>query len=61
MTKATFMKITASLISGLAASFWGIYGPIIACVLIVICMDVITGLIKAKATGQALNSKKGNI
>ncbi|MBO7426647.1 MAG: phage holin family protein [Clostridiales bacterium] len=61
MTKATFMKITASLISGLAASFWGIYGPIIVCVLVVICMDVISGLIKAKATGQALNSKKGNI
>lgn len=53
------VKIAASLISGLAASFWGIYGPVIICVLVAICMDVVTGLVKAMATGEKISSKEG--
>lgn len=59
MNKEHIVKLSASIISGIAASFWGIYGAIICCVLVVICLDVITGLVKAKATGQALDSKTG--
>lgn len=61
MNKELTFKISASLLSGLAASFWGIYGAVICSVLIVICLDVITGLIKVKATGQPLSSDKGFI
>lgn len=59
MNKELTFKLSASLISGLVASFWGVYGAVICCVLGAICLDVITGLIKAKATGQALSSDKG--
>ena len=59
MNKGLLLKLSASLISGLVASFWGVYGAVICCVLGAICLDVITGLIKAKATGQALSSDKG--
>lgn len=52
-------KLTASLILGLAASFWGIYGPVILCVLIAICMDVISGLVAAMASGEKISSKVG--
>ena len=53
------VKIAASLISGLAASFWGIYGPVIICVLVAICMDVISGLVAAMASGEKISSKVG--
>lgn len=52
-------KITTSLVSGLVASFWGIYGPVILCVLIAICLDVITGLVKAMAKGEKISSQVG--
>lgn len=60
MEKATATKGIISVIAGLIGSFWGIYGAIIMCVLCVICIDVITGLIKAKATGTPISSKAGN-
>lgn len=53
------MKLSASLLTGLAASFWGVYGPVMCCVLIAIIMDIITGLVKAKALGIAWSSKVG--
>lgn len=60
MSKPQIAKALTSVISGLIASFWGIYGAIITCVLCVICIDVVTGLIKAKATGTPITSEKGN-
>lgn len=53
------LKVSASLLSGLVASFWGIYGPVMVCVFVIIIMDVITGILKAKALGIPLSSKKG--
>lgn len=52
-------KLSASLITGLVASFWGVYGPVIICVLVAICMDVISGLVAAMASGEKLSSKVG--
>ena len=52
-------KLTASLISGLAASFWGIYGPVIVCVLVAICMDVVSGLVASMAAGEKISSQVG--
>lgn len=57
--KSIIGKMSASLISGLVASFWGIYGPVIICVLVAICMDVISGLVAAMASGEKLSSKVG--
>lgn len=54
-------KITTSLISGLIASFWGIYGPVILCVLVAICLDIISGLVAAMASGEKISSKVGFI
>lgn len=54
-----FTKYAASLFTGLVASFWGIYGPVIICVLVAICMDVISGLVAAMASGEKISSKVG--
>lgn len=59
MNNHIYGKLTASLISGLAASFWGIYGPVILCVLIAICMDVISGLVASMASGEKISSQVG--
>lgn len=55
----TIGKISMSLFTGLIASFWGIYGPVIICVLVAICMDVISGLVAAMASGEKISSKVG--
>ena len=52
-------KLSASLISGLVASFWGVYGPVILCVVVAICMDVVSGLVSAMASGEKISSKVG--
>lgn len=52
-------KLAASLFTGLVASFWGIYGPVIICVLVAICMDVVSGLVAAMASGEKISSKVG--
>lgn len=52
-------KMSASLISGMVASFWGVYGPVIICVIVAICMDVVSGLVAAMASGEKLSSKVG--
>lgn len=53
------LKLATSLISGLVASFWGIYGPVIICVLFAICMDVVSGLVASMASGEKISSKVG--
>ena len=53
------MKFATSLFTGLVASFWGIYGPVIICVLVAICMDVISGLVASMASGEKISSKVG--
>lgn len=55
----SYLKLLASLFTGLAASFWGIYGPVIICVLVAICMDVISGLVAAMASGEKISSHVG--
>jgi len=52
-------KLVTSLFVGLIASFWGIYGPVIICVLFAICMDVISGLVAAMASGEKISSRVG--
>ena len=59
MNKEMIVKLSTSVISGLAASFWGIYGPVILCVLIAICMDVVSGLVASMAAGEKISSKVG--
>lgn len=59
MNKEMIVKLSTSVISGLVASFWGIYGPVILCVLIAICMDVVSGLVSAMAVGEKISSKVG--
>ena len=59
MNNHIYGKLTASLISGLAASFWGIYGPVIVCVLVAICMDVVSGLVASMAAGEKISSQVG--
>ena len=56
---SSYLKLSASLFTGLVASFWGIYGPVIICVLVAICMDVISGLVAAMASGEKISSKVG--
>ena len=55
----SYLKLSASLFTGLVASFWGIYGPVIICVLVAICMDVISGLVAAMASGEKISSHVG--
>ena len=57
--KYIISKLSASLISGLVASFWGVYGPVILCVVVAICMDVVSGLVSAMAAGEKISSKVG--
>ena len=59
MSKEGIGKLATSVITGLVASFWGIYGPVIICVLVAICMDVVSGLVSAMASGEKLSSKVG--
>lgn len=48
-----------SIVGGAISVFSKQYAMILVFVAIVIVLDVITGLIKAKATGEGINSKKG--
>lgn len=59
MSKEGIGKLATSVITGLVASFWGVYGPVILCVLIAICMDVVSGLVSAMASGEKISSKVG--
>ena len=53
-----WFKWLLSVITGGLATFFGQYGLFIALVAVAVVLDVITGLIKAKATGEGLDSGK---
>lgn len=53
-------KWLLSVIGGAAAAFFGQYGLLFGLVAVAVVLDVITGLIKVKATGEGLSSKKAN-
>lgn len=53
-----WFKWLLSVITGGLAAFFGQYGLFIALVAVAVVLDVITGLIKAKATGEGLDSGK---
>ena len=57
--KSDIIKWVTASVTGIAATFWGVYGPVFVCVLVAIVLDIITGLIKAKATGTPITSEKG--
>ena len=52
-------KLAISVLSGLVASFWDLYGAIFVCVLVAIILDFVTGIIKSLATGQKISSEVG--
>ena len=47
-------------VSGAVAAFFNQYGLFLALVAAFVVLDVVTGLIKSKATGEGLSSKKAN-
>lgn len=57
--KDHWMKLSASVLSGLIASFWDLYGAIFICVIVAIVMDFVTGIVKSLATGQKISSEVG--
>lgn len=59
MDKFHVAKILTSLLTGLLASFWSLYGAIIICVCVVIVMDFISGIVSALATGEKISSEVG--
>lgn len=54
-----YLKFLGAFLLGMIASFCKQYGLVIALVLVLIVMDCVTGLIKAKVTGEKWDSKKG--
>ena len=54
-------KITFSVLVGIITSLYQQYAAILILVILAICLDVVTGLIKSKVTGEAINSKKGTV
>lgn len=55
-----FTKWLLSVITGALAAFFGQYGLFIVLVAVAVVLDVVTGLINAKATGEGLSSEKAN-
>ena len=53
-------KKVLSFIAGLIATFFEVYGMILALVCFAIIFDTVTGVIAAKATGTEITSKKAN-
>jgi toxin secretion/phage lysis holin len=53
-----FYKWLFSALSGAVAAFFGQYGLFIALVALAVVLDVITGIVKAMATGEGLNAAK---
>ena len=54
-----WIKYAASVLTGLAASFWSLYGAIIICVFVAIIMDFVTGIVSSLATGEKISSEVG--
>ena len=52
------LKRLFSVILGCLAAFWGEYGLFLILVAVAVVLDVITGIVKAKATGEGLSSEK---
>ena len=59
MDKSHIIKIAVSLFTGLAASFWSLYGAIIICVCVAIVMDFVSGIVAALASGEKISSEVG--
>jgi toxin secretion/phage lysis holin len=53
-----FYKIALSAVCGAVAAFFGQYGLFFILVAVAVVLDVLTGLVKAKATGEGLSSEK---
>ncbi len=53
-----WIKWILSIAGGALAAFWGQYGLFIVLVALAVVLDVITGLVKAKAIGEGLSSQK---
>ncbi len=53
-----WIKWILSIVGGALAAFWGQYGLFIVLVALAVVLDVITGLVKAKAIGEGLSSQK---
>ena len=51
-------KWLTSVVLGSVAAFFGQYGLFIVLVAVAVVLDVVTGLVKAKATGEGLSSDK---
>lgn len=61
MERSLLVKITGAGLAGLTLSFFEGYIPVLLCVIIAICFDIVTGLIASAITGQAISSKIGVI
>ena len=61
MSRAKVVEFSLSALTGLLASFFGAYFPVVCCVLIAIVFDFITGMIKSKVKGDPISSKRGVI
>ena len=59
MKNNSWVKYAASVLPGLAASFFFFFGAIIVCVFVAIIMDFVTGIVKSLATGEKISSKAG--
>lgn len=53
-----WLKWIVSIVGGALAAFFQQYGLFIALVAVAVVLDVITGIVKAKATGEGLSSKR---
>lgn len=58
MSENHFLKWLISAASGAVAAFYGQYGLFFALTATAVVLDVVTGLIRAKATGEGLSSEK---
>lgn len=56
MSNTSILKVSLSAFCGALATFWHMYSAIVILVLVSIALDVVTGIVKACATGEALNS-----
>lgn len=59
MDRNHIIKLATSLLTGLAASFWSLYGAIIICVCVAIVMDFVSGIVAALASGEKISSEVG--
>ena len=52
------LKMCISVLCGAAASFFGQYGLLFVFVAVAVILDFVTGIIKAEAVGEGLDSKR---